>query len=230
MATSDADESTGARPESDGQVSGNISTIDKVQIFIGGVFLVVSCGIMGYLCYSVVISRNFMPPNIDQDSSGSASLAAMLYSNPHIATGLVLALLSGAIGLRIFGRINSNNSQVIRREDRKLLEPLINEANRDSIDQYIRLSSLSGWIGAFTKIGFTGLPLATVILTLIFVGCALLTRDADGAGATASTLFDMAKLTLGAFIGSFVQKQVEQRQSTAPDGSTRMISEPRLPV
>jgi hypothetical protein len=62
--------------------------------------------------------------------------------------------------------------------------------------------------GNFTKLGITGLPLTTVLLTLIFSLISLMpipTQRGDN-------FLDLAKLTLGAFIGSFVQRQVEQRR------------------
>jgi hypothetical protein len=71
----------------------------------------------------------------------------------------------------------------------------------------------------FTKLGLTGLPLTTVVLTLIF---------SFMAAAGAEGFMDLAKLTLGAFIGSFVQRQVEQRreadtgQKKPPSGETQL--------
>ena len=59
-------------------------------------------------------------------------------------------------------------------------------------------------------IGLTGLPLTTVILTLVFAAIALLPIDAE----SKKSFMDLTKLTLGAFIGSFVQRQVEQRRAT----------------
>ena len=78
----------------------------------------------------------------------------------------------------------------------------------------MRLSSLSGFTGTFTKLGLTGLPLATVALTLIFAALALLPVGLEGQ----KSFFDLTKLTLGAFIGSFVQRQVEQRRTPGPKG------------
>jgi len=87
-------------------------------------------------------------------------------------------------------------------------------AHRAAVDQYVRLCSLSGFTGTFTKLGLTGLPLTTVALTLIFAGLALLPTDPE----SQKSFFDLTKLTLGAFIGSFVQRQVEQRRTPGPKG------------
>jgi len=75
-------------------------------------------------------------------------------------------------------------------------------------------SSLSGFTGTFTKLGLTGLPLTTVGLTLLFALFALLPLGAE----SQKSFFDLTKLTLGAFIGSFVQRQVEQRRTPGAKG------------
>jgi hypothetical protein len=110
--------------------------------------------------------------------------------------------------LRLFSKAGSLTSQVIRPEDRRLLEPLICEPKREAISEYIRLASLSGFSGTFTKLGFTGLPLATVVLTLLLLGISVSPVDEE----TRKGVFDMAKLTLGAFLGSFVQRNIEQER------------------
>jgi hypothetical protein len=112
--------------------------------------------------------------------------------------------LTGALVCAIFGTkamISSSAAPqvVIPNEDRKLLEDLIREGNEKGIDQYVRLSSLSGTTGSFTKLGLSGLPLATIGLTLFFSLVSIFHETG---------FLDLAKLTLGAFIGSFVQRSV----------------------
>jgi hypothetical protein len=68
------------------------------------------------------------------------------------------------------------------------------------------LRSLTDFTGTFTKLGLTGLPLATIGLTIFFALLFMYSTEKD--------YMDLAKLTLGAFIGSFVQKQVGERQAT----------------
>jgi hypothetical protein len=70
------------------------------------------------------------------------------------------------------------------------------------------LAALSGFSGAFTKLGFTGLPLITVSLTLVLLAISVSLKDGD----LQKSVFDMAKLTLGAFLGSFVQRNIEQEK------------------
>jgi hypothetical protein len=103
------------------------------------------------------------------------------------------------------------------------LGPQVVAGKEDAITQYVRLRSLTGFTGLFTKLGLTGLPLATIGLTIFF---SLLFFANEN-------FLDLAKLTLGAFIGSFVQKQVGERQVTSqvvelePSGkSLRVTSTP----
>jgi hypothetical protein len=121
-----------------------------------------------------------------------------------IAIGMICAFFA----IRLFSKAGILTSQVIRPEDRRLLEPLISEPKRDAISEYIRLASLSGFSGTFTKLGFTGLPLATVVLTLILLGISICPLEEE----LRKGVFDMAKLTLGAFLGSFVQRNIEQER------------------
>jgi hypothetical protein len=97
---------------------------------------------------------------------------------------------------------------VIPPQDYDLLAPLVTEGKTESIDQYVRLSSLAKFTGTFTQLGLTGLPLATIALTLFFSFLALIQPE---------NFLDLAKLTLGAFIGSFVQRQVERRAEQRDD-------------
>jgi hypothetical protein len=106
------------------------------------------------------------------------------------------AAILGFVGLRLLGAAGKGVTYVIPPQDYDLLAPLIAEGKKEAIDLYVVLASLSGFTGTFQKIGFTGLPLATVALTLIFAWLSFY-EDA---------FLELAKLTLGAFIGSFVQK------------------------
>jgi hypothetical protein len=101
------------------------------------------------------------------------------------------------VGIRLLKSAGAVATHVIPPQDYELLATAIRDGNENAIGQYIRLSSLSGTTGTFTKIGLTGLPLATIFLTILL---ALL-------GIFVPKLLDLAQLTLGAFIGSYVQKK-----------------------
>lgn len=121
------------------------------------------------------------------------------------------SLMLIVIGFRLLRSAGKGTATVIPPEERQLLNPLIRDAKKDAIEQYVVLSSLSGFTGTFQKLGFTGLPLATAGLTLIFSIFAF--KD--------SAFLELAKLTLGAFIGSFVQKGRESltSKSSGPPSS-----------
>lgn len=99
-------------------------------------------------------------------------------------------------------------TSVVPQRDYDLIQSAIQQGNPAPISEYIRLVSLTGGVGIFTKIGLTGLPLVTLALVLLFASGVLI---ADDSKETFNAFLDFTKLTLGAFIGSFVQRQVENR-------------------
>lgn len=75
------------------------------------------------------------------------------------------------------------------------------------------ISELSGVPGFFRNLGITGLPLATVTITLLFCLFAILSYTINAISNTKiipdefpKLVLELSKLTLGAFIGSFVAK------------------------
>jgi hypothetical protein len=127
---------------------------------------------------------------------------------PHLLL-FVTTIVSGFIGYKLVVAAGASPENPIPPSNYALLAPLIREGKAEAIDQYVRLSSLSGFTGHFTKLGLTGLPLTTVALTLLFATAALLPLEPE----SQKSFFDLTKLTLGAFIGSFVQRQVELRRA-----------------
>ncbi|WP_145727669.1 hypothetical protein [Nitrospirillum viridazoti] len=100
---------------------------------------------------------------------------------------------------------------IVNKLEWNALSGAIIKGNEEAITQYVRLRSLGGFSGNFTKLGLTGLPLATIGLTLFF--SIMFLHNAE--------YLELAKLTLGAFIGSFVQKQVSNQQGA---GSVKLQS------
>jgi hypothetical protein len=140
-----------------------------------------------------------------------AAAAALQYDVPFAATagsviGFVLSAILVVAGVRTFAR-DLPKAETIPEKDRQLLEYLIKEKSEKPIDEYIRLSSLSRATGTATQLGLSGLPLITVGLTLVFPALAAGFSWYKVMDAAAS-FFDLTKLTLGAFIGSFVQRNV----------------------
>lgn len=122
---------------------------------------------------------------------------------------LLIGYLTASMGRRLLTTVRLTDTRTIPIEDLPLVRDAVMKGSPEPIDQYLRLRSLSGIAGNFTKLQVTGLPLTTVFLTLVFAGVALLplaNKQLPG------QFLDLAKLTLGAFIGSFVQGRVEQRK------------------
>jgi len=136
---------------------------------------------------------------------------------------LIIGIVTALLGQRLLTTVGMPYARTIPRDDLPLVEDAVKQGKPEPIDQYVRIRSLSGWAGNFTKLGITGLPLTTVFLTLIFSAVSLLPSQ------TAKSFLDLAKLTLGAFIGSFVQRQVEQRRQEVSQ-STGMPPRPSLPA
>ena len=131
-------------------------------------------------------------------------------------TLLLVGVVTATLGKRLLTTVRLADARTIPVEDLPLIQQAVIDGKPEPVDQYVRLRSLTGWAGNFTKLGVTGLPLTTVILTLIFSAISLFPTSES------QSFLDLAKLTLGAFIGSFVQRQVEQRkqEGDAP-GTTR---------
>ncbi len=128
----------------------------------------------------------------------------------------VIAVFSSLLGFSMLQISGRPSRRVIHPDDYKLLSEMLLKGNHSGIDDWIRLSSLTGIIGGFTKVGMFGLPLATIILTIGFAVLAVVTIHWP---ETSKAMFDLSKLTLGAFIGSFVQRQTaEHKNSTAHPG------------
>jgi hypothetical protein len=159
-----------------------------------------------------LITRQPVEFKFDYAGAGPMVALAALYL-PHVLL-FVTTIASGFIGYKLVVAAGASPENPIPPSNYTLLAPLIHEGKAESIDQYVRLSSLSGFTGFFTKLGLTGLPLTTVALTLFFAMLALLPIGDE----SQKSFFDLTKLTLGAFIGSFVQRQVEQRRASEPKG------------
>jgi hypothetical protein len=143
-----------------------------------------------------------------------------------IAVGvlIVISIISLTV-IRVAVSRYKSPVRTIPPEDRALLEELIRSENTKAVELYVRLSSLGGPTGTATKLGLTGLPLATIALTIFFAIIALFSAP----------FLDLAKLTLGAFIGSFVQRSGEAleravRATTPSTTLTRSSPQPSAPA
>jgi hypothetical protein len=115
---------------------------------------------------------------------------------------VLTAVMAAVIGFLLLRVAGAATREVIPQRDYALLSKLILDNNQDGIDNYVKLSGLTGFVGFFSKMGLYGLPLATILLTIILAMLGLVAPSGQ-----AATFFDLSKLTLGAFIGSYVQRQ-----------------------
>jgi hypothetical protein len=177
--------------------------------------------IYGAIAVFALVSYNLLGDA--RASSGPVTLSAYLPQLILVGIGVFGAVLGVAL-LRSVGLASTEPNRVINKHEWASLEDKVQAGEEKAVDQYIRLTSLTGITGVFTKLGLTGLPLATIGLTLIFSALA----------ASNNEFMDLAKLTLGAFIGSFVQKQSQGSRGsvTLPTGETVSVrpASPSPPV
>jgi hypothetical protein len=171
-------------------------TAPAVFMSAGLLFLFAALGLLlaaGYALYGIGLRG----PIIEGDALGMVGRVLSVFLAP------LMILLSGAVctfvGIRLLKAAGVVTQRVIPAHDYELLSSAIRDGNEKAISEYIRLSSLTGMTGTFTRVGLTGLPLATILLTLLL---AIL-------GVFEQKFFDLAQLTLGAFLGSYVQKRQE---------------------
>jgi|694.fasta_scaffold27079_7 hypothetical protein len=162
----------------------------RIEALVGYILL------MSSAAFASVIVVGRPPRYSDKAPELGRELGWFLHNYGDRALAIFLIVFFSLIGLQLLGAAGKTTPRAIPSEDRALLEPLVRDANKDAISQYVILSSLGGFTGTFQKIGFSGLPLATAVLTLLF--CFLSFAKPE--------FIEFAKLTLGAFIGSFVQR------------------------
>jgi hypothetical protein len=184
---------------------------------IGGIgFIYGAVVVFGVVCYMIVLGRS------GASKAGNAVLADYLPELILASIGVFGAILGVSL-LRSVGLAGAQQpNRVINSQEWLALCDQVKNGDEEAVTQYIRLTSLTGFTGTFTKLGLSGLPLATIGLTLFFSLVSINYPD----------FMDLAKLTLGAFIGSFVQKQVGVSQSGSvklPTGETLSVKPSTLP-
>jgi hypothetical protein len=140
----------------------------------------------------------------------------------HVAVGAI-AFFFG------YMMLGGRRSGTIPQEDFRLFDSRY-LSRQDEIGQYGALRKLSGVPGFFRNLGIIGLPLATVSITVLFCSLALacyIINAANGRPVVPDSfptaVLELSKLTLGAFIGSFVGKA---QRALAPDD---IVTQPNPP-
>lgn len=170
-------------------------------------------------CSIVIIQISGLLSGAKNKAPAPTSGWDFLYQQSTTIIIFIIAYVALSTGRRLIS--TTQVTETVPAEDRSLIEAAI-EKDPNPIDQYLRLRSLSGFTGNFTKLQITGLPLATIFLTLFFA----IVSVAPKLDATiAKEFLDLAKLTLGAFIGSFVQGRVEQRKQQQAEAKGKTASQ-----
>ncbi|WP_205803936.1 hypothetical protein [Burkholderia sp. Ac-20365] len=190
--------------------------------------LLATCGylliIASVLCFGVIAWLKLHESLGTTGSKRYEDMLDLLQHESGTISLLIIAVVAASLGKGLLITVHMADARTIPYEDLELVEQAVKDGKPEPIDQYVRLRSLTGMSGTFTKLGITGLPLTTVALTLIFSFMSLLPI------ARAESFLDLAKLTLGAFIGSFVQRQVEQRRQATSDAERGLTRRPDLPT
>ena len=176
-------------------------------------YMLIIASVLGFLAAGLLQLLPHLLPNAFEKLRATTWID-LFQQHSESLTLLVMAVVAAYLGKQLLTTANLKESHTIPVEDLPLIRQAVLDGKPEPIDQYVRLRSLSGMSGNFTKMGITGLPLTTVLLTLIFSFISLLPVEG------ASDFLDLAKLTLGAFIGSFVQRQVEQRRHESRAGGS----------
>jgi len=179
------------------------SMVQNLLVGSGFFFYLMGALCIGYAAYLVVAHGEDR-----RATDGAADIVVLLAANSDLIALALLAILAATIGHSLVNKASESTNYVIRPDDAPKIWPLIAGEKKEAIALYMDIARLSGLSGKFVRFGFTGLPLATVALTIIFVLLSFKNEQ----------LLDLAKLTLGAFIGSFVQRGVETKNGmiTAP--------------
>lgn len=188
--------------ESDLVMSGvKVKTVPGAVFVIAGLLFLFAAlalfSVTGFLLYSI----GARGPIIEGETQRMIGSLLTFFTAPLAI--LIAAIFCTIVGIHLLKAAGIVTQHVIPPHDYELLASAIQAGNGQAISEYVRLSSLSGMTGTFTKLGLTGLPLATIALTIFLAAL----------GLVVPKFFDLAQLTLGAFIGSYVEKRHEASSS-----------------
>jgi hypothetical protein len=207
---SDTTTKSAAAPRKHTLIDDHRGRIQLLQAYAGLFLLAISMVAFGATIYVAMLEAQAIGPF--KSDSGNV-LHRLIENQPQIAILFAVSIITTILGMSLLKAAMFANAKTIPDEDREFLAPLISDANEKAIFQYVRLSGLTGSTGFFAKLGFTGLPLVTAALGILLILLAMLSSD-----PLDSELMDLAKLVIGAFIGSFVQKTVTPSGDETPPG------------
>jgi len=188
---------------------GRANRTTSVLTLGGYFFLIVSAAALGVEVFNQWRGGAQIPLSGNPDKILDGWALAVAFSS-HIFL-LLTAVMGAVIGYALLGSAGASFKEVIPQKDAILLYELLRGDKTTGLDNYVKLASLSGFAGTCFKLGITGLPLATIALTIFFAIIGLFP------GQASQGFLDLSKLTLGAFIGSFVQRARLDFGDTADD-------------
>ncbi|MGH9634412.1 MAG: hypothetical protein ACRD72_06205 [Candidatus Angelobacter sp.] len=201
----------------------NLSPISRIlissstpEVFARAAMLFFTVSALGmFYLFSSFVKQSFskQPP--------PTSLSELLIQQSMPIMAIIFSLIAALIGYLLLRGAGRFTKEVIPEKDRELLTGLIREEREKGIGLYVTLSSLTGATGVFQKLGLVGLPLTTVGLTVLFTALSLALSNTNK--EYSEKLLDLAKLTLGAFIGSYVQRQASEGPKTLPNPSQGLL-------
>jgi hypothetical protein len=198
--------------------AGGAKSADKVLTLGGYAFFMVSAFALVVECYLHFTGRyTFDVTGVPGHEPDGWKVLSVF--GPHLIL-LGASILGAIIGYALLRAAGSASKEVIPQKDAPLLYELLRGDRTTGLDNYVKLASLSGIVGSCFKLGITGLPLATIFLTVFFAILGVIPNDI-GKG-----FLDLSKLTLGAFIGSFVQRA----RISFDDNSSKNILPPSTPT
>jgi len=120
---------------------------------------------------------------------------------------VIVALIAFAMALLCYFVSPANQSRTLR----LLMEQLPDKKPVDAGD-LVLLQKTVGSAGFFNRIGLTGIPLAVALMALVFCGLTFLAHWKGG--DLQAGFMDLAKLTVGAFIGALTKSGTAKEQET----------------
>src|SRR5215213_1835202 len=164
-----------------------------VFVWAGLLFLSIAMilfSIAGFVFYKHAMVSPVIAGQVEQMTTQGARMTALITIYIAPLAILIIGVFCTIVGTHLLKAAGIVTRHVIPPQDYELLSRAIGTGNEQAITEYVRLSSLSGLTGTFTKLGLTGLPLATIVLTILLAVLGLFVPK----------FFDLAQLTLGAFI------------------------------
>jgi hypothetical protein len=142
----------------------------RIMTYLGALLIVAGVAASGAMVWSFLA----LVPAVNEYAQPGGNISEVLSNSVPlllVPAGLLFAAtLLFVIGYLLLRTSYSASRELIPAGDREMVNQAMEKAKttREALTEYIRLRSLSGIAGFFTKMSLSGLPLATIALTLIY--------------------------------------------------------------